>query len=114
MRVQPKYRVIASVLLFLFLSFQGGRMMCYHTHVFGNTVISHSHPFNNPDRSHTVAELEAFALIGATALTDNSASAPEMPFVAVCHIEKTVVVCSTVCTGFRHSLCGRAPPAFEV
>jgi hypothetical protein len=32
MKLLPKYRFVASALLLLFLTFQGGRMMCFHTY----------------------------------------------------------------------------------
>ena len=114
MKLLPKYRVVASALLLLFLTFQGGRMMCFHTHVLGNTVISHSHPFNNPDRPHTTAELEAFAIIGSSVLTDNSAITPEMPVAPVVSIEEPVIAGSSSCIGFCCPLNGRDPPATRV
>ena len=112
MNENSKYRIIAAVLLVLFLSFQGARMFCYHTHTFGNTVISHSHPFNNPDRQHSNSELEAFAMIAMSSLTDDSSSEPLMPVAAVVPVERAAGKCGSTRLGFVHALKGRDPPAF--
>ena len=111
---ENKRSIITSLLLILFLSFQGGRMLCYHSHIFGNIVISHSHPFNNPDRQHSSTELEAISVINACALEDNIEIVAEIAApTLVCEI-MTVGCPSDVASGNRFSLSGRAPPYLNI
>ncbi len=109
-----KRSILASLLLVLFLSFQGGRMLCYHTHVFGNNVITHSHPFNNPDRQHSAAELESFAIITTGLLTDNSADKPELPLPSFEDVSVSIIITSHTSKGYHHTTDGRAPPFAHV
>lgn len=103
-------RVIGAFLLLLFLSFQGGRSLCYHTHIFGNRIVSHSHPFNNPDRQHTAEELISLAQIGLTSLTDELASsAVEAPSLPATDLIGCFEV-SRIALGYSHLSAGRDPP----
>ena len=99
------------MLLLLFLSFQGGRSLCYHTHIFGNKIVSHSHPFNNPDRQHSADELVSLAQIAASSLTDEiSSDYDAAPAVFVIDVFGDVTV-SRLDLGYRQPSSGRAPPA---
>lgn len=109
-----KRSLIATLLLVLFLSFQGGRMFCYHTHVFGNSVISHSHPFNNAERQHSSSELESLAIITADLMTDNSTVIPDLPSPSFDGRKFITVAEEHTNKGFSHSLKGRSPPFFHV
>lgn len=108
-----KSRVIAALLLLLFLSFQGGRSLCYHTHIFGDKIISHSHPFNNPNRQHNSEELISIAQIGLASMTDNVTPTDIIaPFLSVVSIliihdnQRPVVT-------YHRPIHGRAPPTFH-
>lgn len=109
-----KRSIVASLLLVLFLTLQGGRMLCYHTHVFGNTVISHSHPFNNSDRQHSSSELESISVIDVCALDDNievlsELTTPQFP------CEKIIECCpAKITSGIHQYLNGRAPPFMNI
>ena len=109
-----KRSLIATLLLVLFMSFQGGRMLCYHTHVFGNSVISHSHPFNNTERQHTSFELESLAVITADLMTDNSTVIPELPLPSFGDGSLIKIITGHTVKGFSHSLKGRSPPFIHV
>ncbi len=105
-----KARIAATMLLVLFLSFQGGRMLCYHTHIIGETIISHSHPFNNPDRQHSQTELESLAILSACQLGDESVivDAPQSSWIET---ELSAPRCSAqVANGVTGDVQGRAPP----
>lgn len=103
-------RVIASLFLLLFLSFQSGRMFCYHTHVFGDRVISHSHPFNNPESQHTVSGIEAISVITSSALTDCIADVPEIVSDDSYRTLISDIVVAAPDDTDEYSLKGRAPP----
>ena len=109
-----KHTIFAVLLLGLFLSFQGGRMLCYHTHVFGNVIVSHSHPFNNPDRQHSASELESLSIIAASLLTDNSTAVPELPMISCENISYKTPAVQKAAHGHSHSLKNRAPPYLHV
>ncbi len=85
-------------------------MFCYHTHVFGDRIISHSHPFNNPDCQHTVAEIEAITVIATTALTDLIADVPELVSPDTYIIIESGAVITGPDDSNAHTAEGRAPP----
>ena len=108
-----KMRIIATMLLLLFLSFQGGRSLFYHTHIFGDRIISHSHPFNNPDRQHSADELVSIAQLSISAMTDDiPTSLVSTPFRLLSSIVESVIK-QFPDTDYRRLLPGRAPPEFH-
>lgn len=109
-----KRSIIATLLLVLFLTLQGGRMLCYHTHVFGNTIISHSHPFNNSDRQHSSSELESISIIDGSALDDNidivsEVATPQFPCEKIIDCRSSEIV-----SDILFYLSGRAPPFMNI
>lgn len=85
-------------------------MFCYHTHIFGDRIISHSHPFNNPDYHHTVTEIEALEIISTSALTDCISEVPEL----VSPDTYIIIVPATIVAGLvdstERTTAERAPP----
>lgn len=114
MNDNKKNRLIAFLLLLLFLSFQGGRTLCYHTHVFGNVVVSHSHPLNGHNSNHTAEELISIASVSLSMLTDDSAAKPELSAPEVLTIDLTTRVTVGSFDSFDASISGRDPPALHV
>lgn len=111
MAVKNTYRrALAVLLLMLFMGFQGSRMLCYHTHIFGRTVISHSHPFNNPDRQHTPQEIASLAAFDALSFDDEIADI-RLPMLQLCLIGYVESIYeAVVVNGLHGCLSGRAPP----
>lgn len=109
-----KNRLIASLLLLLFLTFQSGRTLCYHTHVFGNVVVSHSHPLNGHNGHHSAEELISIASVSLSMLTDDSAAKPELSAPDVLAIDLTARVTVASFEAFDSSVTGRDPPALHV
>ncbi|MDE5554435.1 MAG: hypothetical protein K2J10_04550 [Muribaculaceae bacterium] len=101
------------MLLLLFLSFQGGRSLCYHTHIFGDKIISHSHPFNNPDRQHSSEELISIAQIGITSMTDDVPVLDNLSPLLLSASIITIRVNHQSFTGYYQPILGRAPPTFH-
>lgn len=103
-----KKQLWAILLLLLFVSFQAGRTMFYHTHVYGNVIISHSHPFSsNP---HTVSDLQSIAALDMSAVTDDINPDIDLPspfeFESKLYTSKT---CSLI-SGYACLNQGRDPP----
>lgn len=55
-------RLVASLLLALFVAFAAGNMLCVHTHVGPAGTVTHSHPYlPSSHHGHASAELETLA-----------------------------------------------------
>jgi len=103
-----KTHLQAVMLLVLFLSFQAGRMLCYHTHVYGNVVVSHSHPFAH--NQHNEAGLLSIASIDFTSVTDEIIEAIELPIPPSYHICINQGEASATLSGYHCNISSRAPP----
>lgn len=114
MNDNQKNRLTAFLLLLLFLSFQGGRMLFFHTHVFGNVIVSHSHPLCGNNSHHTPEELISIASISNCVLTDNSAPEPELSVPDIFVMD--VIECENlwIFQSFDSTLKGRDPPYLHV
>lgn len=59
--------ILSHLLLILFISYYGSITLFWHSHHLGNTIIVHSHPFNNAQHSHTTAQYDLIKVLTETA-----------------------------------------------
>jgi hypothetical protein len=55
------------MLLLLFISYYGSITLFWHSHKLGYTTIFHSHPFGNPNHTHTTAQYDLIKVLSETA-----------------------------------------------
>ena len=89
-------------------------MLCFHTHVYGNVVVSHSHPFNNPDRQHSTSELISLAVVAQNMLTDNLVATPELQLPVFFISKLFSFESSRIINSFENTSGDRAPPTLHV
>lgn len=58
--------IIGYLLLFLFIGYYSSITLFWHAHRIGNEVITHSHPFNTADHSHTTAQFALIKMLSTT------------------------------------------------
>ena len=51
--------------LILFVSYYGSIILFYHAHTVNEQIIVHSHPFNNPEHSHSAAQYDLIKMLSA-------------------------------------------------
>lgn len=103
-----KTQLWTIMLLLLFVSFQAGRMMFFHTHVYGNVIVSHSHPFST--NQHTGSDLQSIAALDMVAVTDDINPDIELPTPIEFRIQNCTNGTSNIKAGYLCLNQGRDPP----
>lgn len=94
---------------FLYVSyFMGGHLFVHHHHL-QNGIVVHSHPYSNPDHSHTSQQILSIDQL----CDDTSLPSQQMPIVAA-EVLLAVIVCvpvvSSMLTDAPRGIRLRAPP----
>ena len=104
-------KYISLLLLAVYAFFFASTNFFYHTHRLANGIIVHSHPFSNPEHSHTASQILLIdAIHTAVYLESAEQSVPER---AVAFIHQEVIGERTkhVLHGLHITCSLRAPPA---
>lgn len=107
------HRLIAAMLLALFVTFIGGNTLCVHTHVGPKGIVTHSHPYlPSSQHSHTASQFDSLAAVNSLSFDNSDAPAAiagASP--AVCRLEAPSVQL-TWNTVFAATPDRRGPPAY--
>lgn len=104
-------KLIAVLLLGVFAFFYCGNTLCFHTHILGDSVIVHSHPYlPSGHHSHSGQSLDSIAGFNGALSVMDTVNEPEW---TAPYVTATLIVCKPV--GGRIQLAcvmqpWRAPP----
>lgn len=107
-----KTQVWVTILLLLFVSFQAQRMMFFHTHVYGNVIVSHSHPFST--NQHTGSDLQSIAALDMVVMIDDINPDIELPLPIEFRISTCIHSTCNIRTGYLCLNQGRDPPYTKI